>query len=833
MNLVNWNSLAGRSLCKTYSWSRKAAILLALGCLQCGGDAAGKVELDAAVQKEVDGTSRTSDLPLLEVSVLPDILVSDAPGSDLSDSMAPDVLDRSPTDTSDGSAADVFDTQATDISDMMGVDISDVPFLPPDGDGEGTSDALVVDTEIGDITVYDGPEFRLLAMAATNGCAVEGDNIWCWGSDLFLGYGIEEWSYGKKYDGTKLPVNLSPHIVATSESLAEVGVGKYQVCGLHEDGSILCWIGAVDEQGDIDYKFLDLSLPTGAESLSCDVDCCAAYESGTVACWRPKPGTGVAEIDWQEGLEDILVVSSGNAGSSAYACVLMSSGQVQCWGKNYSGLLGVETEETIVVDPVTVPLTKSVDFLDAGSSYTCAATSAGAVRCWGANGKWDEHDLQLEEGTSIVRLSTGYMGWCVVLSSGEPVCQLKHYEPGPKAWPEKVIVIVLAEMNGCLLDEHGATACWGSNTKGQLGQVTAGCPIKLTETPVVLSPATTVFDSGPAHSCAIDEFGLLDCWGYDEESQYEYAAAPHWPNLPSPFPDDDWASVSVGSDDIWCTYKEDPAICATTASGRLFCSPSCPAESLGTWTEVETDYLVAEVSCGIMGPDAFLSWGGAVFDASPWSPETPSAPLVTVAEGYSKVACEAYNCCATDSEAGTFCWGWRVPFGESDLPGEGEEFFPSLKGAEVVVAEAHACVLTPGGEVWCWGWNGGCQLGIPGSPGYTVTPTLVPLPASAVVIAAGLYHTCAGLEDGSLHCWGWLSSEQGLDTYWGPGPPDCGPTKVASFDQPLHILVADSDHTIAVEVNGKLWFSGCNHFGVVPGGSPTASTVPLPIALPQ
>jgi alpha-tubulin suppressor-like RCC1 family protein len=817
---------------KTYSRSRKAAILLALGCLQCGGDAAGKVELDAAVQEEVDGTSRTSDLPLLEAIVLPDILVSDAPGSDLSDSMAPDVLDRSPTDTSDGSAADVFDTQVTDISDMMGVDISDVPFLPQDSDGEGAPDGLLADTEIGDTTVYDGPAFRLLAMAATNGCAVEGDNIWCWGSDLFLGYGIEEWADVEAYDMTKLPLNLSPHVVAESDSLVGVGVGLYQVCGLHEDGGITCWIGALDEQGEVSYHQLGPALPIGAETLSCNVDCCASYQGGSVACWRPKPGTAAAEVDWQEGIGDVVAVSSGNADSKSYACALLSSGEVVCWGYNYAGLLGVETEETIVVDPVTAPLNISADLLSAGSHYTCAASYSGAVRCWGSSGKWVEYEVPLEEGTTIVQLRTGYHRWCAVLSNGQPVCEFGYSAPGAMEWSEKIDALALAGHSGCLLDANGEVACSGWNNKGQLGQAISGCPTKMAKSSFVLPSDTRAFVTGQAHTCAIDKTGLLDCWGYDKEFTYEGKGGPHWDDLAPPLPDEEWKSVDLAGEPSDCS-EEEADICATTESGTLYCSAACPAASLGTWSEVVTDYLVSQVGCNYAGPMAILTWGGMILDATAWALDSPDAPLEYVAEGYSTVKCGLSGCCATDTEKGTYCWGPGVPF-DQPFSENGEESFPWLKGANVVVGDVHACVLTPDGEVWCWGYNVLCQFGLPGGGilSFTATPTLVPLPAVATAVASGYWHTCVELVDGTVRCWGRTMNDD-PDLYWGAGPPTCTPAIVATFEEPLQYLLADYYHTIAVEAGGELWFTGCNTQGVVPGGAPRHSDVPLPIFLPE
>lgn len=133
--------------------------------------------------------------------------------------------------------------------------------------------------------------------------------------------------------------------------------------------------------------------PRGAEltpagkNLSCNADCCAHYQTGDVACWRPKPGTAIAEVEWQEGLEGLISISAGDGDAKP---------------------------------------------------YTCAATSAGAVRCWGSSGKWSEFDIPTQEGVSIIQLEAGSNRWCAIMSSGDPVCQLESYELGPTEWTEKL-----------------------------------------------------------------------------------------------------------------------------------------------------------------------------------------------------------------------------------------------------------------------------------------------------------------------------------------------------------------------------------------------------------
>ena len=122
------------------------------------------------------------------------------------------------------------------------------------------------------------------------------------------------------------------------------------------------------------------------------------------------------------------------------------------------------------------------------------------------------------------------------------------------------------------------------------------------------------------------------------------------------------------------------------------------------------------------------------------------------------------------AEAGTaHCWGdnrsgqlgaasvsgrCMTPFGEEvpcstvPVPVIGGPAFES-----VVSGWQHACALTAGGAVHCWGDNSFGQLG-----NGSTTPSSTPVPVSGglsfVLLTAGYGHTCGFTRGGIAYCWG-------------------------------------------------------------------------------
>jgi alpha-tubulin suppressor-like RCC1 family protein len=195
-------------------------------------------------------------------------------------------------------------------------------------------------------------------------------------------------------------------------------------------------------------------------------------------------------------------------------------------------------------------------------------------------------------------------------------------------------------------------------------------------------------------------------------------------------------------------------------------------------------------------------------------------------QGVVDVALTAFSTCARMRDGSVQCWGshqvGELALGaaataqgetcESRMTGTPMDVpcrrrptpVPGLTGvAQLTGGSSHACALLEDGTARCWGHNEWGQLG-DGAMGFEnnrAAPVTVQGLRDAAGLAAGGYHTCAWLRDGTVRCWG--EGRQGQHGPGAPAEPAPRPIAVAGLAG-VTALAADDAFTCALRRDGSV-----------------------------
>ena len=280
-------------------------------------------------------------------------------------------------------------------------------------------------------------------------------------SGALLGWGDD--SYGELGDGAPSTQQYAPVSSGVTSGGTRVA-GTYDATCVIQSGAVLCmgYDGNYEIPNGATLTYLNKTTPTTtlitnkASTIGAGEDgtmLCASLTDGTVQCWGTPPfGTSLGDGTTTTGTNTPVTVTGIStavsvAVSSTHACILLSTGALECWGDDYYGELGdggPGDAGTSQSAPVAATLT-GVARVAVGDYFTCALTTAGAVECVGYNSNG-----QLGNGTtSFTATST----WQTPISSG-------------------AIDITAGYAHACALMSDGSAKCWGANYNGQLGNGT-------------------------------------------------------------------------------------------------------------------------------------------------------------------------------------------------------------------------------------------------------------------------------------------------------------------------------------------------------------------------
>lgn len=202
---------------------------------------------------------------------------------------------------------------------------------------------------------------------------------------------------GELGDGTNSDSSTPVAVTGLASGVAEISVGDQHSCALTDTGAMLCWGSDLSGQlgngagGDSNVPVAVSGLGSGVEAIAAGgTFSCAVLSGGEVRCWGSNAygqlGDGViASSDVPVTVSGVSSSATSIATGYGFACAGATSGGVQCWGRGDQGQLG-DGNGTDSSSPVAVSgLTAGIRSLSANGFHACAATTAGALRCWGSN----------------------------------------------------------------------------------------------------------------------------------------------------------------------------------------------------------------------------------------------------------------------------------------------------------------------------------------------------------------------------------------------------------------------------------------------------------------
>jgi alpha-tubulin suppressor-like RCC1 family protein len=373
--------------------------------------------------------------------------------------------------------------------------------------------------------------------------------------------------------------------------------------------------------------------------------------------------------------------------------------------------------------------------------------------------------------------------------------------------------------HSCVVVGGGSLRCWGLGSSGQLGYGTTS-NVGDDETPasvgpVSFGPGVTVkaIAAGQYHTCAILDDGSVRCWGYGGDGRLGYG----------------------NTNDVL-----DPG-----SVGAVYLGPGRTATAISAG---------GADTCAILDNGSVLCWGyggggfrydgrlgyGNESNVGDTPSDTPGLVGPVNLEGHRAVAIStggAHTCAILD-DGSVRCWGvgayGELGYGNTSDVGNSPTNTPNTVGAvnlgpgrtavaisaggvssgpnTAVAGVEHTCAILDNGSVLCWGYGGYGQLGYGNTNHVGDTPATTPGlvgPVNlgghkAIAISAGQDHTCAILDDHSVRCWGLgVHGRLGYPTLERSGEqPNVGDTPVRTPEKMGPVNLGAGRTAVAISAGG-------------------------------
>jgi alpha-tubulin suppressor-like RCC1 family protein len=345
--------------------------------------------------------------------------------------------------------------------------------------------------------------------------------------------------------------------------------------------------------------------------------------------------------------------------------------------------------------------------------------------------------------------------------------------------------------------------------------------------------------AGPANSCALGADGKVRCWGHDNTGQLGDGGSNTDTSSPS-------TPVALGQVAVGITAGN-THVCALLADASVRCwgydgsgalgdgppmaDTSSPSSAVALGQGARAIAAEDFDTCALLADGTVRCWGddaqGALGDGPPIATTTSPSTAVALGQRARAIAGGFASACALLDDASVRCWGYDfngqlgdgLPKANTDAPSTPVALGQGTRA--IAAGTYHVCALLADGSVRCWGDDTTGQLGDGLPLAGTASPAApVSLGQAATAITAGGGHTCALLADGSVRCWGDDTTGQ-----LGDGPPYAStntPSTPVALGQPARAITAGYNHTCALLVDATLRCWGSDNLGQLGNGLPNA-----------
>jgi len=370
------------------------------------------------------------------------------------------------------------------------------------------------------------------------------------------------------------------------------------------------------------------------------------------------------------------------AAGARHSCAI-AGGQIECWGNNAYGQLGIDSTQNRGGD--AVPFTP----VDLGGARTVAATATaiatGATTAIATGGR---HTCALTSQATSARVAAvcwgdntfGQLG----LADGRARGALAGdtFDVVPLAGGHSIAAVTAGLYHTCARLDDASVVCWGDNRFGQLGVAGDG---NATFAPVDLGEPASAVSAGAYHSCALLASGAVRCWGWNDYGQLG-------------------GGPPAGSAASAATTVDIPSAKAIAAGGFHSCAVlETGAVAGGGQDDAGQLGVKRDPSVGTVGPGKLVDLGRG-------------------RSARSIAACASPTCALLD-DFSVKCWGYNahgeLGIGDSLNRGDDETLGDDLPVvalghdpvSTLTVGANHACAIQAAG-IRCWGFNDSGRLGV-------------------------------------------------------------------------------------------------------------------------